>query len=111
MAKKISPCVYLILRRPGDRAGRVVNVDRLQSYVPRPGHLIPPEFNNDGLSIHENENNSEPEQYNNETVLLPAIQVSMRDIEDELEQNYLHAPVTTRPGRRARRPGWLNDYE
>ena len=111
VAKKISPCVYLILRRPGDRAGRVVNVDRLQPYVPRPGHLIPPEFNNDGLSIHENENNSEPEQYNNETVLLPAIQVSMRDIEDELEQNYLHAPVTTRPGRRARRPGWLNDYE
>ena len=49
VAKKISPCVCLILRRPGDKAGRVVNVDRLQPYVPRPDRLIPSEPNNDDL--------------------------------------------------------------
>ena len=49
VAKKISPCVYLILRRPGDRAGRVVNVDGLQPFVPRPDRLIPSESNNDNL--------------------------------------------------------------
>ena len=113
VAKKISPCVYLILRRPGDRTGRLVNVDRLQPYMPRLDRLIPSEPNNDNLIdqlVGEQESKSDTEQNGDESVLL-ANPIAMENADDELERNYLHAPVTTRPGRQARRPDWLKDYE
>ena len=115
VAEKISPCpyVYLILRRPGDRTDRVVNVDRLQPYVSRPDRLIPSEPNNDNLIdqlVCEHESNFDIEQNGDEMVFL-ANPLAMKNAKDELERNYLHAPVTTRPERQARRPDWLKDYE
>ena len=113
MAKKISPCIYLILRIPGYWAGRVVNVERLQPCVPRPDRLILSEPNNNNLIdqlVNEHESNSDTEQNDDESVLL-AYPMAMENADDELERNYLHTPVTTRPGRQARRPDWLKDYE
>ena len=114
MAKKISPCVYLILGRPGDRAGRVVDVDRLQPYVPRSDRLIPTEPNNGNLNdqlVDEHKSNFDSKQYSDKSVLLLVNPMAMENADDELLQNYLHAPVTTRPGRRAQRPSWLKNYE
>ena len=92
----------------------MVNVDRLQPYVPRPDHLIPPETNNNNPSdqlADELENNSNTEQYGDESVLLLVNQMAMENAEDELQQNYLHALVTMQPRQRARCPSWLKDYE
>ena len=87
VAKKISPCVYLILGRPGDRAGRVVDVERLQPYVPRPDRLIPTEPNNDNLNdqlVDEHESNSDSEQYSDTSVLLLVNPMAMENADDEL---------------------------
>ena len=113
VAKKISLCVYLILRRPDDKASRVVNIDRLQPYVPRPVRLILSELNNDNLIdqlVDEHESNSNTEQIGDKSVLL-ANPMAMENADNELKRNYLHAPVSTRSGQQARHPDWLKDYE
>ena len=54
-------------------ASRVVNVDRLQPYVPHPYRLTPFESNNDNLIdqlVDEHESNSDTEQNGDESVLL-----------------------------------------
>ena len=116
VAKKISSCVYFILRRLGDRAGRVVNVDRLQAYVPQPDYLISVPDDNVLNGHFDNEVDHDPvqRQYAAESVPFLAAQMAGMDTEvvtDELEENYLNAPITIRPGRQARRPNWLRDYE
>ena len=88
----------------------MINFNRLQLYVPRPDRLIPTEPNNDNLYdqlVDERESNSDTEQYGDESVLFLANPMAMENADDELKQNYLHAHIITRPGRRTRRPGWL----
>ena len=79
---------YLILRRLGDKAGPVVNFDRLQPYMPCPYRLISTGPNNDNLNyqlVDERENNIDTEQYVDESILL-ANQLILENAEDEFEQ-------------------------
>ena len=79
---------YLILRRLSDKAGPVVNFDRLQPYMPCPYCLISTGPNNDNLNyqlVDERENNIDTEQYVDESILL-ANQLILENAEDELEQ-------------------------
>jgi hypothetical protein len=130
VAKKLSFCVYLILRNPTDKTGRIVNVDRLKPFIPRPEALLPrwedasSEMNPDYSSnlnsrrnapehIDSIENNEDLRSHNEDQGVSTAPALAEPDplFLHDPEEEFRNASFVTRAGRHARRPHRFDDYD
>jgi hypothetical protein len=109
VTKRISACVYLVVRHVNDRKGRVLNVDRLLPFVPRKPSLV------ERQNVVESEDTGQlelsAEELQDTKEYLPESNEEDTGVPEEVEEFYLQPMVvTTRAKRQAQRPRWQQDF-